>query len=195
MMFSPTLGSIQGTKHRLSKFTAHAWQHYLGILVWQSDVDVPDSISVEVCSTHICNGEQEGVLNSTRNTSSLHATLSRTRRVSSGGCREDRFDPFMAHLSTHQTRTATWGFGAPFFGIDPLEANWVASRSHGRTLEPSKIIDTSEQHTVVIELHRHQTQRPQTPNSCQKQLSSTPLGATRTRRHHQHASRNSLESR
>ena len=35
----------------------------------------------------------------------------------------------MAHLRTYQTRTVTWGFGASIVGVDPLEANWVASCS------------------------------------------------------------------
>ena len=42
-------------------------------------------------------------------------------------CREDRFDPFMAHHRTHQTRMVLWVFGISFVRTDPLEANWVAS--------------------------------------------------------------------
>ena len=35
----------------------------------------------------------------------------------------------MAHLRTHQTRAATWGFGAAFVGVDPFAAHWDVSRS------------------------------------------------------------------
>ena len=58
VMFSPTLGGIQRSVHRLSQFPAHAWLLCLGVFVWQLDVDVAD-----VGSTHICNGDQERVLN------------------------------------------------------------------------------------------------------------------------------------
>ena len=64
IMFSPTLGSIQRSVHRLSQFHTHGWLLCLGVLVWQSDVDVANCIGVEEGSTHICDGDQERVLNS-----------------------------------------------------------------------------------------------------------------------------------
>ena len=63
IMFSPTLGSIQRSIHRLSQFPTHTWLLYLGVLVRQTDVDVANCIGVEVGSTHICDGDQERVLN------------------------------------------------------------------------------------------------------------------------------------
>ena len=73
IVFSPTLCSIPRTVHRLSQIPTHAWLLCFGILVLQSDVDVANCICAEVCSTHICNGDQKRVLNSkhvflTRNT-------------------------------------------------------------------------------------------------------------------------------
>ena len=99
IVFSPTLGTIQRTVHRLSQFPAHAWLLCLGILVRQSDVDVADCISVEVGSTHVSGGTQERVLNSkhvflTRHTEKNPKSLQRRC------CREDRFDSFVAHLRT-----------------------------------------------------------------------------------------------
>ena len=53
IVFSPPLSRIQRTVHRCSQWAAHAWLLCLGILVWQSDVDVPNCICVEVGSTHL----------------------------------------------------------------------------------------------------------------------------------------------
>ena len=106
---------------------SHAhWLFCLGVLVWQSDVDITHRISAEVGSTHVCNEDQESVLDSkkvflTRNIEQDSQIFQRRC------CREHRFDPFMTHLRAHQTRTVTWSFSASFVGIDPLEANWIAS--------------------------------------------------------------------
>ena len=62
VMLSPSLGCVQRSVHRLSQFPTHAWLLCLGVLVWKSDVDVADRISVQVGSTHICDGDQERVL-------------------------------------------------------------------------------------------------------------------------------------
>ena len=53
IVFSPTLGSIQRTVHRLSQFSTYAWLLCLGVVAWQSDEDVANCISVEVCSAHM----------------------------------------------------------------------------------------------------------------------------------------------
>ena len=128
IVFSSTSGSIQRTAHCLSQFPTHASLLCHGVLVWQSDVDVANCVYVEVGSTHVSGGNQESVINS------KHVFLARNTEEDSQSfqrrcCREDQFDSFMAHLRTHQTRTVTWGFGATFVGIDPLEANWFASCS------------------------------------------------------------------
>ena len=73
MMLSPPLGCIQRSVHCFSQFHTHAWLLCLGVLVWQSNVDVANFISVEVSSTHVSGGDQERVFNSkniflTRNT-------------------------------------------------------------------------------------------------------------------------------
>ena len=94
----------------LSQFPTHAWLLCFGVLVQQSDV--ANCIGVEDGSTHACDGDQEKVLKSknvflTRNTEWDSQSLQRRC------CREDRFDPFMAHLRTHQTRTVTWDSALP----------------------------------------------------------------------------------
>ena len=97
-------------------------------LVQQSNINVTHYGSIEVSSTHVCDGNQERVENSknvflTRNTKQDSQSFQRRCR------REDRFDPFVAHFRTHQTRAVTCGFGAAFVGINPLEVNWAASSS------------------------------------------------------------------
>ena len=128
MVFSPTLG--QHPKNRTSSFAnSHTRQAALpGVLVWQSDVDVANCVCVEVGSTLVSGGNQQRVLNSkhvfqTRNTEKDSQSFQRRCR------REDRFDPFVAYLRTHQTRTVSCCFGATCVGTEPLEDNWVASCS------------------------------------------------------------------
>ena len=113
----PTVGLHPEIVHCLSQFPTHAWLHCFGVLVWQSNVDITHRISMEVSTTHVCDGNQEKVF-LTRNTECFQ------RRC----CREDRINTFVAHFRTHQTRAVTWGFVASIVGIH-LRANWVASCS------------------------------------------------------------------
>ena len=64
VLLSPPLGCIQGSVHCLLQFPTLAWLLCLGVFVRQSNVDVTHRVSVEVSSTHVCDGDQERVLNS-----------------------------------------------------------------------------------------------------------------------------------
>ena len=73
---------------------------------------------------------KSGERSSTRKTSSWHITQKRIRRVSSGGVADKINSTPLWRTSVHtKTRAVTWSFGATFVGIDPLEANLVASCS------------------------------------------------------------------
>ena len=109
IMFSPSLGSIQRSVHRLSQFP-HT--HLAALGSSQSAVDVANCVCVEVGSTHVSSGNLEKILN---------------LRGSDGGVAEKIGSTPVWRTSSHQTRTVTWGFGASCVGIDPLEANWFAS--------------------------------------------------------------------
>ena len=73
---------------------------------------------------------KSGERSSIRKTSSWHITQHRIRRVSSRGVAEKIGSTPLWRTSVHnKMRVVTWSFGTTFVGIDPLEANLVASCS------------------------------------------------------------------
>ena len=63
----PTVGAAcRDPYNRLSQFLTHAWLLCFGVLVRQSNVDVTNLISKEVSSTHVCDGNQKRVFNSSK---------------------------------------------------------------------------------------------------------------------------------
>ena len=102
VMLSPSLGRIQRAIHCLSQFPTHAWLFRFGVLTRQSDVDVTHRISMEVSSTHICDGDQHGVFN-LENVFLTRNTEQDSQSFQTRCCREDRFDPLVAYFCTHQS--------------------------------------------------------------------------------------------
>ena len=61
VVLSPPLGCIQGSVHCLSQFPTHDWLLYICVLVWHSHGDSTHCVTIEVSSTHVCDGNQERV--------------------------------------------------------------------------------------------------------------------------------------